>query len=565
MKGKSIFGFLIVGTMAIVIISFSWIFLNREAGSAQLQERMISGDCNAAEGLAAAFRADSADDIHWLNEYDFSGREAKSSFSRGIMSVGKAEDTYRDFRFTGWRREPYYIHLQYDELGKMQEKRIHEFYDDLQRQSKAAGKPCRGTIRLKDYIDYYPVNFRFQFGEKIYNSAAMLQGLKTFDDRGELTEENTEPYQGDLELYKVLNENFRIPVIDNEYQQYRISPDGKTKLSKPLGADKDFYEFDPIIVLQQENIKDGTEWKHPDTKSGIVEDKAKNDVVSASEYGYKNRMLFIVNNRTAKGKPVDVSEIRDGFGIYELPIDSAAGITIGKGRKNLFIPDPKPLTDRLAMVCPLDRDAEYVEMALSGDHRQLVLFFIKEDNYYVEIFDADTWESILKERIFPASEKMAYGWGDDDSFAVSDCKEHIAVFTKNGKGETPYKLLYKGRVPENIARDYFAAETVAKEHSYCKYEYGIDEGLAIAAKADRAALINNSLIGDSGYKNPDLMCAVIDNNGLAYEGLLQSNLVDADSSVTGRELKKILMTDDAELLKYMIKPVPDQNQAGWKR
>ena len=50
MKGKSIFGFLIVGTMAIVIISFSWIFLNREAGSAQLQERMISGDCNAAEG-----------------------------------------------------------------------------------------------------------------------------------------------------------------------------------------------------------------------------------------------------------------------------------------------------------------------------------------------------------------------------------------------------------------------------------------------------------------------------------------------------------------------------------
>ena len=61
------------------------------------------------------------------------------------------------------------------------------------------------------------------------------------------------------------------------------------------------------------------------------------------------------------------------------------------------------------------------------------------------------------------------------------------------------------------------------------------------------------------------MCAVIDNNGLAYEGLLQSNLVDADSSVTGRELKKILMTDDAELLKYMIKPVPDQNQAGWKR
>lgn len=56
-----------------------------------------------------------------------------------------------------------------------------------------------------------------------------------------------------------------------------------------------------------------------------------------------------MNNRTVKGNPIDVSQIKDGYGVYELPIDTDATISIGKGRKNLFIPDPTPLSDQLTL------------------------------------------------------------------------------------------------------------------------------------------------------------------------------------------------------------------------
>ena len=41
------------------------------------------------------------------------------------------------------------------------------------------------------------------------------------------------------------------------------------------------------------------------------------------------------------------------------------------------------------MVYPLDKDAEYVEMSLSGDHRYLAVFSVKNGTYFVELIDAD--------------------------------------------------------------------------------------------------------------------------------------------------------------------------------
>ena len=127
----------------------------------------------------------------------------------------------------------------------------------------------------------------------------------------------------------MLNDWFRIPVIDNEYQEYSVSSEqdssnkrfsvSKTTIKKPLGAGKDYYEFDPVIFLQQENIRDGKEWEHPDTKESL-ESQDDNNYHKASEYGLKNRLLFVVNNRTVKGNPVDVSQIKGGYGVYELPV-----------------------------------------------------------------------------------------------------------------------------------------------------------------------------------------------------------------------------------------------------
>lgn len=56
-------------------------------------------------------------------------------------------------------------------------------------------------------------------------------------------------------------------------------------------------------------------------------------------------MLFIVNNRTAKGAPVDVFQIGGGFGVHELPMEVTA--TVRKGKRSRVLPDPKPYSRSL--------------------------------------------------------------------------------------------------------------------------------------------------------------------------------------------------------------------------
>ena len=570
---KSIFIFLTATALSIGMIAFGWISASDQIGEARLTEETITGDRAAANGLMVAFRADSADDLHWINGFDYSADKTVSSFTRGEMETKTETSVYDDMRFTGWSAVPYYTHLKFDALDGLQDKNIQNYYDKIQKQTLEDGKEKKGTIRTCEYLDYYPISFRFQFGEKVYNSSSALAGLKTLVDKKSLDEETAAPYAGDVELYTVLNNWFRIPVIDNEYQNYNVSCEtdssnskfsvSKTTIKKPLDAGKDCYEFDPVIYLQQENIRDGKKWEHPDTEEGKEIQEEKNSH-KASEYGLKNRLLFVVNNRTVKGNPIDVSQIKDGYGVYELPIDTDATISIGKGRKNLFIPDPTPLSDQLNMTYPLDETAEYVDISLSGDHRNLAIFSVKEGDYYVEIVDADTWQSKCMEKMFPASEKMSYAWGEDGTLAATDHNDHIAILM--GNDDNTYRLLYSGEVAEELDDELFTTEMISRKKAHDRYEHGNAVGLAVCAQGGKVALVQNSPAGDPtlGLRNADLECAVIDKTGVIYNGLLKSSLVDIDYDSTEEDIEAIEDLAGGSMVRNVIRPVSNKNRAEWK-
>lgn len=570
---KSIFIFLTATVLSIGMIVFGWTTASDQIGKARLIEETITGDRAAADGLIVAFRADSADDLHWINGFDYSTDKTASSFTRGEMETTAETSVYDDMRFTGWSMVPYYTCLKYEALDGLQDKKIQNYYDKLQKQALADGKEKKGAIRTGDYLDYYPISFRFQFGEKVYNSSSALTGLKTLADKKSLNEEKAAPYTGDIELYTVLNDWFRIPVIDNEYQNYSVTsePDSsnkrfsvsKTTIKKPLEAEKDYYEFDPVIFLQQENIRDGKKWEHPDTEKNIESQEDTNSH-KASEYGLKNRLLFVVNNRTVKGNPVDVSQIKGGYGVYELPIDTDATISIGKGRKNLFIPDPAPLSDQLNMTYPLDETAEYVDISLSGDHRNLAIFSVKEGDYFVEIVDADTWQSKCMTKMFPASEKLSYKWGEDGSLAATNHNDHIAILTETD--DNAYGLLYSGEVAEGLDDELFTTEMISRKKAHDRYEHGNAVGLAVAAKADKVALVQNSPAGDPklGFRNADLECAVIDKTGVIYNGRLKSSLVDIDYGSTEEDVKAIEELAGGSMVRNVIRPVSNKNRVQWK-
>ena len=107
-----------------------------------------------------------------------------------------------------------------------------------------------------------------------------------------------------------------------------------------------------------------------------------------------------------------------------------------------------------------------------------------------------------------------------------------------------------------------------KEHSYAKYKYGIDSGLAVAVKDGKAALVLNLLTGDSesNVRNAALACAVIDKSGIIYSGRLKSNIADwgYDRSEDQMQTIKDLLEGSIIMQNSMIEPARSENWCAWE-
>ena len=541
---KSIILFILLTLLSVGGIIYGCVFVDAEISEAKLTEETLVGDRKAAEGISVGFRADSGDDLHWINSYDYSSGKSESDFKRGEIleaeensifddiqrdkSFGKGDLTktvktslYEDIRFTGWDTESFVTELDYESLNGLQEKEIHAFYEKVQERVAESGKAESGEIRLGNYLDYYPVCFSFQFGAQRYDSGSALNGLKIYDVKGNLSPENGAAYDRDVALYTSLNDIFKIPVIDNEYHKYEVSKAEEynpeislgynTEVTKLFDGKSDYYEFDPIMALQEE--KDN------------------------------NKLLFIVNNRTAKGKPVDVSQICGGYGVYELPIEEES-TTVEMGPRVVAVPDLIPMHDDISMIYAIDETAEYVEMSLSEDNRYLAIFSVKDGKYFVEMIDADSWTSDGIVEIFPTSEMMTYAWGEDGSLVATNHEDYVAVLVRREIGETgnkeiDYDMIYSGKISSDFDDTFFTDKMASKKNSYGKYHCGVDFGLAVASTDGKVALVQNppskdlNMLSDTN-KNDRLAAlevAVIDKDGLAYRGLLKNELSDPGNSI----------------------------------
>lgn len=593
MKKKSMMIFMLVTVLSVGMTVYGWTFVDSRIGQAELREETVTGNKAAVDGLTVSFRADSADSLHWINYYDYSTGRTESSFKRGEMNRKADSLVYDDIRFTGWSAAPYVTRLDDVGLEGLQEKEIQGFYEDVQNRVKESGAAETGKIKVKDYLDFYPVSFRFQFGTKLYDSDDALTGLKLYAENDAPASEREAAYDEDVALYATFNHLFKIPIIDNEYQTYKVSPKEEynpkkdlgytTEIEKPLGEGEDYYTFDPVIVLQEENIKDGKAWFHPDLTGGLSYevgskngDESDDSYIgkSAAAYNLKNRMLFAVNNRTVKGEPVDVSQLSGGYGVYELPFEVMATASISKGQRSRTVTNPVPIIDEMKMVYPLDEQAEYIEMSLSGDHRYLSAFSVKDGKCFVEMIDADNWTSPGPIELFSASEKMIYAWGEDNSLTVTNHKGDVAVLFRSEKESSPYEVLYSGKTESGLDKALFDTLSMVKDHSDGKYACVQDSGLAVTVKDGKAALVQTLLTGDPAYnlRNAALECAVIDKSGVIYRGRLKNNLVDLEYDMNSRDAQSVkelldLAKDgkeDSALAKYLIEPVSNENRAEWK-
>lgn len=559
MRKKPVILFCGAAVFIMVTILGGSFFLKNQIGEVNLTEETLIGDVAATDGIQVGFRADSGEDLHWISSYDFTTKTTQSSFKRGELSSEPEYFIYDDFRFTTWTSIPYTTLLNNDNLDGLQEKAIQKYYNEIQGAGLNREEKATGEIRVKDYLDYYPISFRFQFGAKVCNSNDALTGLKILENEGDKSDGRISSYDEDVKLYREINQFFRIPVIENEYQRYEVTEDG-LKVEIVEGKEADSYQFDPVIVLQEENLMDGKTWIHPDLAGGTSYEKDDNYVgKTGADYNLKNRMLFIVNNRTKNGEQVDFSQVKEGYGIYELPIETTATATVRYGRRSSTVPNPKPLSEGLNMVYALSEDAEYVEMSLSEDHRYVAVFSVENGRYYVEFVDADTWKSQGRFMLFKPGKRLSYVWGQDGSLAATNHKGEIAVICRAESEK--YEMLYQGETPKFFDKVFFGNDMIEKENAYTHYEYGYAYGLAVVEKDGKVAFSQNLILDASAdTRGPGLECAIIDKTGVIYWGKLHSKVTDLETTEVG-----IFDEDkvDADTSKQMIKPVRSENWIKW--
>lgn len=141
---KSIAIFVMIIILSVGIIVSGCLFVDDQTGEAVITEETITGDQAEAENLVVGFRADSSENLHWVNRYDYSTGQTTSFFKRGEMRKKTTALFYDNIRFTGWSAVPYYTRLDDDKLDGLQDKKIHAFLTRfsrrplrMERQSKA--------------------------------------------------------------------------------------------------------------------------------------------------------------------------------------------------------------------------------------------------------------------------------------------------------------------------------------------------------------------------------------------------------------------------------------------
>ena len=113
-----------------------------------------------------------------------------------------------------------------------------------------------------------------------------------------------------------------------------------------------------------------------------------------------NACYFAFDAHTQLENLVDVSQIKDGFGIYCLPFDSTS-----EGEDSSF----PLLTEKLATVYPLDPHERILNLTLSPDQSRLLLHTQTDGMYVITVIDRDTMEAVQRLEVGKISaESMAF-------------------------------------------------------------------------------------------------------------------------------------------------------------
>ena len=237
-------------------------------------------------------------------------------------------------------------------------------------QDTAPGEEKSRTIRLKDYMEYYPLGG--------YVEVPML----TVGLGGRLAYQYSE-WTPEMEA---LTEYFKIPVLEEETREISIARhrDGDLHGLGGGSTDSDAFQL----------------W----TLSAVTEEAC----------------YFVFDAHTTDGNIVDLSLIKGGFGIYCLPYE------------NVSEQETKLVAEKLEMVYGLDPEVQILDLKLSEDKNRLLLTTMEQEKLVLTVIKVGTMDCLQRLEVAQGGSWGCH-YGDDFIVWRLD-EDHIVLISQKPDG-----------------------------------------------------------------------------------------------------------------------------------
>lgn len=341
--------------------------VNRASDQVVINQEEFWGDATVVEGLTVEIRSEMEGMLFWDTQYSL-GAEPQTSTEYVFYNSKRTQEPPVDY--IGLRLETA-IHYGLDLTA---ESGIGTAYNELY-ESLQPGEEASMMLWMKDYYDYYPITAAFHVpGSNRRGSSYYPEG---------------DPEPGTYEyLLAKLNEYFKIPMMEEECVEISISrsTSGSTT-SMGWGSS---------------NKSEDTYYVGSDS---VYTDEA---------------IYFTLHCRTQNGNIVDLSQLREGYGIYRIP-----RVEVDQKENPKYIGVD---ADRIEMVYELDPEWEIMWFELDPlDESHLRMMTCQGNQYVFTLIDLDTMETLQK---FTMVEREKDGWWfiqDEGDFIVLCLREEMAV------------------------------------------------------------------------------------------------------------------------------------------
>lgn len=369
--------FLSVILICVSLYSYAFAETNKEKDNVIITESHIYGDKSLAENVDIKINMQYRENLLWKMNYSIDDGITKTDFSIHKNRIERDYENNSSFNL--------YTELHYEDEN-LADTGINKAYKDIMKNAEPYAD-VRKTIRLIDYIDYYPITVDCYFPEVISIAAgtALINTAYITDST-----EN--------ELVTAIGEFFKIPVIkSHEMEIYALVDENRNVIHTGSSSNDGTRELDEFNF----------------SASSVITDK---------------ECFIYFSNKTRFGNIADTSEIPGGYGIYRLPYSQ------DKSTKAI-----KFSCESLKNVFQLDEKEEIQQLELSADKKSLYMISQNGNNIYLTVIDVESFEEKAKITLSETEgQECGFGYIDEKFIVINhwheNYDERFSLYLPDGKG-----------------------------------------------------------------------------------------------------------------------------------